>query len=491
MKRSVFLELLKENDQEKIKRFIEDSEKNNEDLNHYEDVTEFTHTPLLDAVTEGNDTAVTSLLATKKVLADGNGWGYSPLMIASANGFVSIIRQLLPYNPNLNYEVEWCQTSPRQIQIIRTNNTHIENERYTMLKQYKYCATDTAETLAVRHGQLDALKLLMQAKGGQLNKDSHNLLCIAAEENQLETLKYLQSLGFDLNRPNPKKETPLLLAARYSNFETVDYLVTQELSQADIHKALQVAISSPTGSMAEHLETIELLISVDKNIQAPIVEEERPTNKTLMDYAVQRVEMPDRMGGFNMGQGPDIHKLSVICLLLDAGVPRTQEPMKMFSDGALYKSIVEAHQALTSKGLHAKEIAREIFNKFINPNFEIERRAEDPAESAETAKEATSSESRAMTPKQRMDALLKSSIPPEIKAEDFMKIVPPLVVLFETKSAFAKIRQECASRPSQAPQTMFMRTLREKDLLWAKPESNLVNKDTKKTDESSAVSLTV
>jgi hypothetical protein len=554
MKRSVFLELLKKNDQNKIKQFIEEAEKNNEDLNHYEDVTEFTHTPLLDGTTEGNETAVASLLATKKVLADGNGWGYSPLMIASAKGFISIIKQLLPYQPNLSYEVEWSQTSPQEIQIIRTNNTHIENERYNTLKEYRYCATDTAETLAVRHGQLDVLNLLMQAKGEQLNKDNNHLLCIAAQENQLATLKYLQSLGFDLNKPNAKKETPLRLAARYSNFETVEYLVTQELSQADIHKALQEAISSRTSDMVDHLETIEILISADKNIKAPIVEEEdkdspfaisrmrdeeeEPTKKTLMDYAVERVEMPDRMGGFNMNflQGPDIHKLSVICLLLEAGVPRTQEPMKMFSDGALYKGIVEAHQALVSKGLHAREIAREIFNKFIDPNFKVEKPVEDPAESAaiedelfknmmadfgedvdsmsaedyqaakkdflaemrhmsgddepsEQAQEATSSEPKAMTPKQRMDALLKSSIPAEIKAKDFMLVVPPMVALFETKSTFAKMRQEKASKPSQTPQTMFMRTLKEKDLLWSKPENNLVVVTAQKAEENSASSL--
>ena len=70
MKRTDFLQLLKENNQAAIQLAITNALEQNENLNLYDDVTEFTHTPLLDAVTEGCDAAVTLLLETKKVLVD-------------------------------------------------------------------------------------------------------------------------------------------------------------------------------------------------------------------------------------------------------------------------------------------------------------------------------------------------------------------------------------------------------------------------------------
>ncbi|OGT36351.1 MAG: hypothetical protein A3F11_10390 [Gammaproteobacteria bacterium RIFCSPHIGHO2_12_FULL_37_14] len=471
MKRSEFLDLLKKNNQQKLLEVVDIALEKNEDLNHYEDVTEFTHTPLLDSVTEGNEFAVSSLLATQKVLVDGNGWGYSPLMIASAKGFINIIQKLLAYQANLNYEVEWSQNSARAIQIIRTNRTHIRTSLFNMLKENRHCATDTAETLAVRHGHLDVLKLISGLKAGELDLEDNALVCLAAQENQLPILIYFESLGYKLNKPNAKNEMPILLAARYAAFETVQYLLTREISQQNIHDALKEALNQ-RDDVTKYLEIIELLIAADKNINEPFIEKDEdgryePSTKSLMDYAAERLEVPDTLGGFTSNSFsflvPDNETISVIYLLLEAGVARLSSPISVFSDGARFKNIVDAYQALKDKGLNAKEIAAQIFEKFSDINV----------------KDEPSSELNTMTPEERMEALVNAVKPADIQRNSFLTVVVPLVSFFESKSAMKDYRKEKASKSSAIPQTLFLRTLKD-GLLYSKPEKDLVVEESPK-----------
>ena len=474
MKRTDFLQLLKENNQAAIQLAITNALEQNENLNLYDDVTEFTHTPLLDAVTEGCDAAVTLLLETKKVLVDGNGWGYSPLMIASGKGFTSIVQKLLAHQANLNYEVEWCQTSARQIQIIRTNNTYIEIGRYNMLKEYKYCAVDTSETLAIRHGHLDTLKALLALRNGQFNFDDNSLLCIAAEDDQLAIMHYLISLGFSPQKLNAKKETPLLLATRYACFEIVEFLLTQKPDQKDIHLCLKSAIDRQ--DISDHLEIIELLMTADTLIKEPIQEQGKSSKKTLMDYAASRVEMPFPLtGGFSNFAAimfPDmsliLQKMTVVCMLFEAEVPRTEKACASFSDGTQFEEMKQTHEALLKKGLHAKDIAKQIFEKYWETMPQ--------ADSSSSAK--TTYEEKTMQATQRFEALLKAAKPADMEEKPFGSIIAPLFTFFETKKASVAHRQEKASRPSQTPQTLFLRTLKEEGLLWSKPETGLVTKET-------------
>ncbi len=472
VKRAEFLDLLKENNQAKINKFIADANEKNDDLNHYEDVTDFTHTPLLDAVTEGNETAASSLLATTKVLVDGNGWGYSPLMIASAKGFVGIMQILFAYHPNLNYDVEWSQTSPREIQIIRTNKTHIETARFNMLKEYRYCAVDNAETLAVRHSNFVCLKLISEWKGNQINVEDNSLLCLAAEENQVAIAKHLVSIGYNVNELNAKKEPPILLAARYGCFEMAQYLLSLNPEQKDIHTALKEAIDRK--DVGDGLETIEILMAADKNLHEPFSSShdmDESAKKSLMDYAVQRFEVPDSLG-FSAFEAFDpsvmLPKISVICLLLEAGVKRLSEPCAIFSDGSAFKSLSAAHQALLGKGLHAKEIAAQIIANFNDPNVKTESSSVQPAAVA-------NQEVKPLSPQERMNALMKAAKPATIQEEQFQQVVGPLVAFFEVKAACSKWRQEKSAKPVMPTQTLFLRTLTQQGYLCSRPETGLIS----------------
>lgn len=473
LKRTIFLEALRSSNEAEIKALIMAAQEQNTDLNYYEDVTEFTHTPLLDAVTEGCKVAVLALLDTKAVKVDGNGWGYSPLMIASGKGFTSIVDVLLAHKADINYEVEWCQTSHRQIQIIRTNNTFIELDWYNTLKRNKYCAVDTIESLVIEHDHFELLQEFMKLRSEKLNVEDNALLCAAAENGQLHIAKHLISLGFSPCQTNAKNQTPLLLAARYGCFEMVQYLLTQNLEATDIHHALKDVIDRQ--DISDHMEIIELLIAADKLVTVPVQEkstahikdkDSAPT-KTLMDYAAKRLEIPYPIrGGFgDFGAMLSVtsatigQKAAVVSMLLEASVPRTDKPLTFFAgDTTQVADMKDAHEALVKKGLHAKDIAQQVLDK-----FEAEL-----AQSNATEEEMDLSE--------RLGALLKEAKPDDVKEEPFSALVGSLFAFFGAKKEAAAARQAMASQPKPLVKTMFLRCLDEDGPLHAKPEKELITK---------------
>jgi len=155
-----------------------------------------------------------------------DGYGHTPLMIASGYGKMSIVQYLVEQGADIHkknakdYTALLLSSKYGHFSIVRFL---VENGANLQDKNYK---GDNALHLCMRYGNLDIIKYFIENgidKDGKDNK-GYNILMLAAYYGFTEIVQYLLGLGMDWEVTNSEGLNTLDFARKGVNSEVVDYL---------------------------------------------------------------------------------------------------------------------------------------------------------------------------------------------------------------------------------------------------------------------------
>ncbi|KAG8386928.1 hypothetical protein BUALT_Bualt03G0199800 [Buddleja alternifolia] len=178
---------------------------------------------LYDAAAEGNTISLQELLEKDKFLLDRvsftspnkNSQQSSPLHIASAEGYLEIVKKLLSAAPHMCLSRDCQGRNPLHLAAMRGHveilNTLIQES--PSAARAKAGRDQTVLHLCVKHGQLEAFKILAPNLKGRIDAkdvDGDTALDMAVEDKQFEIIRYLVgSTEIDLNVRNSNGQTAI------------------------------------------------------------------------------------------------------------------------------------------------------------------------------------------------------------------------------------------------------------------------------------------
>ncbi len=187
---------------------------------------------LIEAIWEGDLLRVRQFLASDLPLNAENGDGWTPLMAAAAEGRVDMMKDILERGADLDHVNKFGWTAL----IEAADDNSVEALDYLLKRGARVNLRGDADVIsaagrAAMRGNLPGLKLLIAA-GAKLNDEpqGQTLLHRATEECQLAIMLFLVERGLDVNQPDERGVTPLLLAVNKNtniSREVVRYLLEQ------------------------------------------------------------------------------------------------------------------------------------------------------------------------------------------------------------------------------------------------------------------------
>ena len=123
---------------------------------------------------------------------------------------------------------------------------------------------------AAASGNIPSIKYLLQKEKADINeqdKDGDTPLHMAIRENQLETVKFLCQSGADVEKRNFSEKTPLILATFKEEYDIIRELVTN--FHANVNAVDQYSLSPLFIAIAgEHLDIVKFLCENDADVSA-------------------------------------------------------------------------------------------------------------------------------------------------------------------------------------------------------------------------------
>jgi len=156
-----------------------------------------------------------------------DGYGHTPLMIASGYGKLDTIRYLVEQGADLH------------------------------MKNYKGF---NALLISAKYGEFDTMKYLVE-QGAQLHEKNNKgddafLLCL--RHNNLDMVKYLLDQGADINIKDKKGYNALMLSSYFGYFDLVEYLIEQGISLYETDEEGLNAVDYAT--KGEHMAIVQYLV---------------------------------------------------------------------------------------------------------------------------------------------------------------------------------------------------------------------------------------
>ncbi|XP_059488485.1 uncharacterized protein LOC132204174 isoform X2 [Neocloeon triangulifer] len=165
---------------------------------------------------------------------------------------------------------------------------------------------DDALHLASINGKLDNVQYLLGLNGfsvGKKGKNGKTALHWAAQKGHIAVAKFLLSKGADVNALNNDNDTPLTLAALFSNEETCRFLVDSgaDLSAVDSDGDDALHLASLKGK----LDTVKYLLL---GLNGFSVEKKGRNGKTALHWAAQKGHIA--VAKFLLSKGADVNALN-------------------------------------------------------------------------------------------------------------------------------------------------------------------------------------
>jgi ankyrin repeat protein len=207
------------------------------------------HTALCLAAELGDLTIINILLAQGANPDVANGQGNTPLMVAIKQNNLFETLVLLPVTKNFDQQNEEGDTvlilaiRLGHIQIARaltqcSSDLLLINNRQ---ENAFVCLAQQGYSLTCQHAMLTreliiALKTCYPFYINHQIDGKHTLLCLAVLINDIEAVKILLGIGADINTPNHKGNTPIMMALEQKQFEMAQILLNR---QPDLSKQNQ------------------------------------------------------------------------------------------------------------------------------------------------------------------------------------------------------------------------------------------------------------
>lgn len=192
----------------------------------------------------------------------------TPLYIAAQEGHKEVVEILIANRANVN--VINVEGAPLHIAAGCGHDNVVEvllnNEAKINVKDNK---NRTPLELAVAHGHLQVVKMLLQYKKVDMNAKSNDdwtILHIASQNNNLKMVKYLVDKGSDINAKNASGSKPVHIAAREGCKDTVEFFLSKGSSINDLGTANQTMLHY--AAMKGHLEVVKYLIIQGADVNA-------------------------------------------------------------------------------------------------------------------------------------------------------------------------------------------------------------------------------
>merc|ERR1712113_541099 len=202
-------------------------------------------------------------------------YGLTPLMLASIEGYLNIVKYLVEKGANVDAFTKNKHTA----MMLASVEGHLDIVKYLVEKGANVDAFDDKNYTAMMHAnannRLEILKYLMEIRGGV---DNQQLLLNACKKGHLEVVKYLVEKGADVDIRVHLNYTPLIYACLKGYLEVVKYLVEKG---ADVHARDSLHDSTlMVACKVGHLELTKYLVEKGVDIHARNIR-----NITAFDFA--------------------------------------------------------------------------------------------------------------------------------------------------------------------------------------------------------------
>ncbi|XP_067618406.1 uncharacterized protein [Eurosta solidaginis] len=194
--------------------------------------------------------------------------GATPLYLAAQEGHGEIAETLIANRANVN--IVNVEGAPLHIAAGRGHDNVVEvllsNGAKINVKDNK---SRTSLELAVSHGHLHVVKMLLQYKKVDMNGKYNNdwtILHIASQESNLEMVKFLVDAGSNINAKNASGSKPIHIAAREGYKDTVEFFLSKGLSINELGTANQTLLHY--AAIEGRLEVVKYLIAQGADVNA-------------------------------------------------------------------------------------------------------------------------------------------------------------------------------------------------------------------------------
>lgn len=304
-------------------------------------------TALTTACYNGFTEMVQLLLEYKANPNIGGGKTTRALNAAIANGHTHLVEPLLRAGADVNYS-DWFGKTPlmlaaengsmEMVQLFIKHKAHINTQSQGVSHP------PTALTYAVKNNHLDIAQVLIKA-GAQLNLGKENpikrdyALEAAAENGHLACVKLLLDHGVPVDHNDSYDyKTALHEAAENGHLDVVKLLLDKG---ADINKSLHSISPLMAAIRNKHVAVVKLLIERKASLE--------PYNKQVrVGEAAQSVSLLE--GAMDVQTADDNNHLTIIKLLLDAGIPADTESGSRALQRAVFQGRIQIVKLLLNAG---------------------------------------------------------------------------------------------------------------------------------------------
>ncbi|XP_067623254.1 uncharacterized protein [Eurosta solidaginis] len=194
--------------------------------------------------------------------------GATPLYLAAQGGHAEIAETLIANRANVN--IVNVEGAPLHIAAGRGHDNVVQvllsNGAKINVKDNK---SRTSLELAVAHGHLQVVKMLLQYKKVDMNGKCYNnwtILHIASQESNLKMVKFLVAKGSNINAKNAGGSKPIHIAAREGYKDTVEFFLSKGLSINELGAANQTLLHYT--AIEGRLEVVKYLIAQGADVNA-------------------------------------------------------------------------------------------------------------------------------------------------------------------------------------------------------------------------------
>eukprot|EP00833_Pecoramyces_ruminatium_P018011 jgi/Orpsp1_1/1192043/evm.model.d7180000090145.2 len=209
---------------------------NDFDLNQKD---KYNETILNYAIKHGNEQIIKYLIDNGSDINMEGRWDDKPLIVAIKNRKINIIKYLISCGANVNF-VNYLNESPVSINE-KYNNKEEYYEVYKQIKQIleeNFNPQDINILLisAINNNNIPLIKNLIENNSNINIIINNNIKLIDSiiMKNNLELLKYLITIGLDINYKDKNGHTPLIYAIKAQNEPIIDYLLNCNIIISEI-----------------------------------------------------------------------------------------------------------------------------------------------------------------------------------------------------------------------------------------------------------------